>query len=434
MTGFAALSLEVRLMIFEALFDDVTEQYYPHPMLEVSEQITTECEPYLFRHLELTIANPPCPNLRHREYQWVAALSSPEQRASRQHPKSKFLFYEVFDTTIANTYESTVGHTVFPFSDRPISSSLTATVAPAIDATVDPSPNPHREFVIIVGIQAKDGLHSAPTLKRQDFQPTHAALIERLEKRYLWKVPPALQIKIDAIVLPNLTSAEFSTGPAAYAQHYLWVFENGCLWIGKAETDGRIFDSPESSAHSLQALEIENLSRYSDNLEELLQASRIVDGDLRGSYIMEIWAIVDMFPCLHVGVYPDSPPLTRIVGPVLTRRAGPCKFSIWAIMEVLQEPLPDYILVRFDAASIELFIEDFNGCKKHLLGLDLKHNTIRYIVNGAPDQPVEKAEGYVTMPAKPYWEKAELTRKLDKFLFVHDLSSGRQKTLVERSE
>lgn len=62
---------------------------------------------------------------------------------------------------------------------------------------------------------------------------------------------------------------------------------------------------------------------------------------------------------------------------------------------------PDYILERFDAASIELFIEDVNGCKKHLLGLNLKHSTIRYAVNGAPDHPVEKAEGYVRMPAKP---------------------------------
>ncbi|KAG9658971.1 hypothetical protein KCU64_g4166, partial [Aureobasidium melanogenum] len=100
MTGFAALPLEVRLMIFEALFDDVTEQYYPHPMLEVSEQITTECEPYLFRHLELTIANPPCPNLRHREYQWVAALSSPERKlSSRKHKRGaihRVRFWEDF--------------------------------------------------------------------------------------------------------------------------------------------------------------------------------------------------------------------------------------------------------------------------------------------------------------------------------------------------
>ncbi|KAG9998200.1 hypothetical protein KCU78_g16561, partial [Aureobasidium melanogenum] len=88
MAGFAALPTEIRLMIFEALFDDVTEQYYPHPMLEVTERISTECEPYLFRHLELTIANPPpCPGLRHRDYQWVAALSSPERKLSSRKRK-----------------------------------------------------------------------------------------------------------------------------------------------------------------------------------------------------------------------------------------------------------------------------------------------------------------------------------------------------------
>ncbi|KAG9758363.1 hypothetical protein KCU73_g3929, partial [Aureobasidium melanogenum] len=88
MTGFAALPTEVRLMIFEALFDDVTEQYYPHPMLEVSERISTECKPYLFRHLELTIANPPpCAGLRHREHQWVAALSSPGRKLSSRKCK-----------------------------------------------------------------------------------------------------------------------------------------------------------------------------------------------------------------------------------------------------------------------------------------------------------------------------------------------------------
>lgn len=88
MAGFAALPTDIRLMIFEALFDDVTEQYYPHPMLEVSERISTECEPYLFRHLELTIANPPpCPGLRHRDYQWVAALSSPGRKLSSRKRK-----------------------------------------------------------------------------------------------------------------------------------------------------------------------------------------------------------------------------------------------------------------------------------------------------------------------------------------------------------
>lgn len=35
MTGFAAFPAEICLMIFEALFDDVTEQYYPHPTLEI---------------------------------------------------------------------------------------------------------------------------------------------------------------------------------------------------------------------------------------------------------------------------------------------------------------------------------------------------------------------------------------------------------------
>lgn len=59
MTSSIALPTEIRLMIFDALFDDETEQYYPHPMLELSEQTSPECAPYLFRHLQLNIVYAP---------------------------------------------------------------------------------------------------------------------------------------------------------------------------------------------------------------------------------------------------------------------------------------------------------------------------------------------------------------------------------------
>lgn len=89
MTSFSAIPAEIRLVIYEALFDDRTEQHYPHPMLETSEQITTECTPYLFRQLQLTIANPP-PELGRRDEQWVAVLSSRKAKRSRVHPGRVF--------------------------------------------------------------------------------------------------------------------------------------------------------------------------------------------------------------------------------------------------------------------------------------------------------------------------------------------------------
>lgn len=74
MANAAALPTEIRLMIYKALFDDAFEQYYPHPLLELSDQISNECAPYLFRHLQLNVSNPP--QLAHRDEQWVVTLHS----------------------------------------------------------------------------------------------------------------------------------------------------------------------------------------------------------------------------------------------------------------------------------------------------------------------------------------------------------------------
>ncbi|KAG9952678.1 hypothetical protein KCU85_g1835, partial [Aureobasidium melanogenum] len=74
MPNAAELPTEIRLMIYEALFEDATQQYFPHPMLWLSDEISDECAPSLFRHLRLCISNPPQLGL-HGD-QWVATFSS----------------------------------------------------------------------------------------------------------------------------------------------------------------------------------------------------------------------------------------------------------------------------------------------------------------------------------------------------------------------
>ncbi|KAH0370286.1 hypothetical protein KCU65_g2728, partial [Aureobasidium melanogenum] len=80
MPNAAALPTEIRLMIYEALFEDATQQYFPHPMLFLSDEISDECAPYLFRHLRLCISNPPQLGL-HGD-QWVATFSSRNREES----------------------------------------------------------------------------------------------------------------------------------------------------------------------------------------------------------------------------------------------------------------------------------------------------------------------------------------------------------------
>lgn len=214
---------------------------------------------------------------------------------------------------------------------------------------------------------------------------------ERHKKTQDWEPSKELIAALDKLMLPRAARSKHDTTLVAYAQHYLWQFEVGFLWVGKKLSEGlwrdfyykpvwdgnywvgRLFRAPNHGSLSVET-KITSLDYYSQPLVMMFCASRKMDSDVMHGYLKDIWSYICAFPCAR-GISQHNSP--NAAGPI-----GPHKFPSWALEKALNKDfkLPDWASRYTDPTSFTLYIQDVNLVKVEFLPaeLSLASNPVRY--------------------------------------------------------